>query len=343
MRTMISVEILDYCTRRCLHCCNGARPNGRLMSRKDLIYVVELIKSRPKRSTIMPIDLNGELLLHPNLGEVLDLFHSNELSVGVLTRGFTSKEKSRQDLQYKNFRALINRIEAGYKIGVELSFDVYGFGGNKEQNLDALLCTIPELIDILSYVRVRMTLSPERKNETCELLMEAFRRRGLFGPRFDEDFARRNWGEILESILSNKDETLSRSLRIYGKRKNLVDITAGRLDGAGRAKNLYETYRRKIICDHFDAEIAPTFFIDPGLDIKYCCSYQTGNIPPFSNLHRNPSAILSDESKPSLDFANYLLAIEEMQKRFDKKGKGDICDYCVRVLPDCLKKTSRVL
>ncbi len=337
----IIIKILDYCNRGCLHCCIDAKPKGKTMSEDDFFYVLETLEHSPKLPQGRIIGLTGgDVLQHPDLGHVLDLFLQRSLRVNLGTRGFTSHERRIDALPYRNFRALIDRMNQRYPqlknpLDVSLSFDVYGFKGNKEKSLDALTSALPELLEYsLSSISIIMTSSPERKDETTEFFIEALRRRGSIGGTFTEYYWRQKWAELNDIVFNSTVENTIGVFPIKKKGGGGVDIRLGKLDFGGRADRLSETHGRKTRCNVLHGrEYA---FVDINLDVRLCCGAQSDQLAlPYSNLRDNPLAIYPRE--PDRDYLKYVEALRVMEKKFhSKRHLESICSYCAKTMPGLL-------
>lgn len=317
MNQFVIAQISDRCDRGCTHCCIGAKPDGELMSINNVKF---LVKSIPHGIGTYVCLTGGEPLLHPNLERIMDILADNDVATVLLTRGHTSEEQSRNLLPYRNFRSALKRTRTT-DLKVHLSFDAYGFGGDRERSLDAFVSTARRLRNNGELEMIKTTSSPERQDDNANLLLEGLERAGFFRGRESRGYVKQLIEDELTSLFKKQDG-MARECEVSEMYE--VRIHFSRLARVARAENLDETFRQKRKCDVF--QNCPSIYVAPNLDVRPCCDYHAKFIPEITNLRGN----LPDPS-------GYLKALRKMGAEFRSSGvKGDICDYCVKNMPRLL-------
>lgn len=371
-----ALQINSDCNRGCSHC--FFEYDGKISFKElknTLSQIAELIHNNPESFNNSVQLVGREILLYEdegkNLGDVVDLIHSLDLRLGILTRGFSNQEKTTGSISYRNIVEFLRRFPNSHKPVTSVSFDT--FNSNPELASEMAKNAITSFLTIDSYgPDIMVTTSVERAGLTYRRLvnlMESLNYNSHSGQIIDmnkfDHLAALLFGKGPAAItLFNSEEGLSDAdigLRIvkayreqnpgrlrskptiefYNENGRHISVTISDYDKSGKGSKLNETSMSPI--SHCSAVLTPytsIFTVRPDQTMVACCSSNCMEIPAIGSLKESSLDELMS-GYVGIYAEALLLRQNELGKTYARKG-GSICSNCSNDLPRYLTKIEQI-
>ncbi len=168
--TLVDFQITNMCYMGCSHCYASSSPDGAHAELAD----IELALSRMKDAGVCQVALGGgEPLLHPNIGEVLDMCHEKGIVPNLSTGGMQLSRKNLAMLHKRCGAVAVSMENTGARLAVWRKTDFRNIENAISLLLSASIRTV-----------IQVVLSP-RNIEDLDLIVDfCLSRKKLYGVIF---------------------------------------------------------------------------------------------------------------------------------------------------------------
>lgn len=359
-----ALQINSDCDRACTHC--FFEYDGKISFKefeKILSQIAEMIHNYPGYFNNSVQLVGREPLLYrddgKNLGDVVDLIHSLNLRLGMLTRGFSNQEKEKNSISYQNMVEFLSRFPSSYKPVTAVSFDTYN--DNPELASEIARNTIESFLTIDSLgPDIMTTTSIERAGATYRALVDLMGSLSFtshigeikdlinfnplnsfgYGPatihlfHSGEDRCDEEVGKIIVDAYQKQNTGRLRAkprITFWNEKNKHIEVTISSYSKHGNGAILGEMPMSQIShCDVVPPP-SPIFTVRPDSTLVACCSSNCLEIPAIGSLKEKTLDELM-----GIYTNQYAKALVMRQKDFGKKYFKDgrsICSTCAQELP----------